>query len=514
MGNALRYQKIQDLLSSSDESQKVALGMYLKELNTGVVCGYLDKILKKYRHQADKHVLDEWLQYVEGTGSKDDILRALMLMCFISPRTYIERYFDHLEKMGIDYEDCEMFSIFNMKDLHWKFLDDIKKVVSKYNETHHLDDDFEEDNMEEDDGLASVSNEKYVKRIVEYVPPTRIEVDEVTIHTLNMIAESLKLISVSNGEDVLSAVKELEQKIIEPMPIPSGAKIDYTEGDFLREVQGINLNQLLELAHILEMKGWLNIVGEPGTGKSTMARALAYYLVHFKYSQYTYMVSFNEVTAYEDFIGGLRQVMGQWVYVKGMFTLFCERAAADKNNRYVFIIDELNRANAAGVFGEVITAIENRDAPIHTNRGEILMVPRNVKLISTCNMLDSSTSKLDDAFHSRMAEFRMPVMNKDELLDANNIRLGTDLYEKVSFVYEMAGKINEILAKNEYKKEENRIGMRFLYVKYESVEQLRLVVKYDYFPMVERKLLSLHPNDRQSIKYLLGELKKEFSIDE
>lgn len=112
------------------------------------------------------------------------------------------------------------------------------------------------------------------------------------------------------------------------------------------------------------------------------------------------LVQFHPSYSYFDFVEGIEVRKDGFKLRDKVFKAFAESAAKDKNNNYVLIIDEINRANIASVFGELLYALEYRGKTINTSLGE-LTVPDNLYIIGTMNTADVLVSEIDYAVRRR-----------------------------------------------------------------------------------------------------------------
>ena len=163
---------------------------------------------------------------------------------------------------------------------------------------------------------------------------------------------------------------------------------------------------LAQWSRALDRKGQAIIYGPPGTGKTFVAEHLARHVIGGG-DGFQDLVQFHPAYAYEDFIQGIRPKTkddGQLDYpvVAGRFLEFC-RKASNCIGRCVLIIDEINRANLARVFGELMYLLEYRDQQIPLASGGYLRIPANVRIIGTMNTADRSIALVDHALRRRFA---------------------------------------------------------------------------------------------------------------
>ncbi|MBR1270454.1 AAA family ATPase [Bradyrhizobium sp. AUGA SZCCT0222] len=154
--------------------------------------------------------------------------------------------------------------------------------------------------------------------------------------------------------------------------------------------------------------------GPPGVGKTFIARRLADAFLGAVDPERVQFVQFHASYAYEDFVQGYRpDGKGGFLRKDGVFLRFCRRAAADISRPYVFIIDEINRANLSKVFGELFMLIERdkrkKDFAVElaysTDDDEPFFIPSNIHILGLMNTADRSLALVDYALRRRFEFF-------------------------------------------------------------------------------------------------------------
>lgn len=149
--------------------------------------------------------------------------------------------------------------------------------------------------------------------------------------------------------------------------------------------------------------------------------------------------TFHQTSSYEDFIEGIKpqptadQKNVIYTVEPGIFKQMCEKARKDKNEKYVLIIDEINRGNIASIFGELITLIEDDKREGKKNNvpcilpysKKTFLVPANLYIIGTMNTADRSVEALDAALRRRFDFIEMmPVDEK--------VTFGQDIFKLIN----------------------------------------------------------------------------------
>lgn len=219
--------------------------------------------------------------------------------------------------------------------------------------------------------------------------------------------------------------------------------------------------------------------GAPGTGKS--------YKVDKTYKGYR-RVTFHPEYTYFDFIGGLRPVQDvktdtiKYEFVPGPFTDALIEAIFESNKEHGIIIEELNRANTAAVFGDIFQLLDRDDEGnskysitnkeikdyINKTKGvniDELIIPSNFSIIATMNSADQGVNVLDSAFKRRWQFEYIPINFKDPKLPSIKVA-GFNIPWN-----EFGEKLNEFLSDKGID-EDKLIGQRFITEKEMLDEQL------------------------------------------
>ncbi|HRQ87688.1 MAG TPA: AAA family ATPase [Bacteroidia bacterium] len=306
--------------------------------------------------------------------------------------------------------------------------------------------------------------------------------------------------------DFFKEVCGFSDPIVDPEMNPRA----YTRDHALRDLF-VEPDKLDRMVSLLRRKKNLVLQGAPGTGKTFIAKRLAWLLM----GERVEMVQFHQSTSYEDFIQGFRpNAEGRFELVDGVFHEFCRRAAEDDESvPYVFIIDEINRGNLSKIFGELMLLIEpDKRGEEHALRlaygnveSEPFHVPENVHLIGTMNTADRSLSLVDYALRRRFAFFEMePGFGESafgEVLARRHVSP-----DVIGRIRRAMGQLNELVSDDPGLGRGHRIGHSF-FVPTRNVEDdeawFREIVEYEIWPLIEEYWID-EEGSREKAKKLFG----------
>ncbi|MFW9972153.1 MAG: DUF4268 domain-containing protein, partial [Candidatus Odinarchaeota archaeon] len=158
----------------------------------------------------------------------------------------------------------------------------------------------------------------------------------------------------------------------------------------------------------LQIKKQVILMGPPGTSKSYLAEQIALQMTENKRKNIQF-VQFHPSYSYEDFVECNTVESGEesggflkFTPIKKVFRIFCEKAE-NSDEKFVFIIDEINRGNVERIFGELIYCLENRGKKVQSIyfQDKMFSIPENIFIIGTMNTVDLSIANIDAALRRR-----------------------------------------------------------------------------------------------------------------
>ena len=223
--------------------------------------------------------------------------------------------------------------------------------------------------------------------------------------------------------------------------------------------------------------------GAPGVGKTFAAKRLAYSIMGAKNDDHIQFVQFHQNYSYEDFVEGYRPAASGFVRTDGIFKRFCIDAADAPDEKFFFIIDEINRGNLSKIFGELLMLIEKDyrgQAATLPYSGRFFTVPKNLYIIGMMNTADRSLAMIDYALRRRFSFIDMePGFDTDGFNEYMSSKGSSTMKALVEEVKQLNVDIKEKLGKGFC------IGHSyFVFDEPCSDALLKNIVNYDILPML------------------------------
>lgn len=207
------------------------------------------------------------------------------------------------------------------------------------------------------------------------------------------------------------------------------------------------------------------------------------------------IVQFHPSYGYEDFIRGIQVSTKRdsetisYETVNKVLGNIAELAKEYPEKRFFLIIDEINRANLATVFGELIYGLEYREEPVATpytvEESNKISLPDNLYIIGTMNTADKSIGGIDYAIRRRFLFFeQLPDKEVIRAYRADSGEAQAALNEKAVKLFENVQKLfEEGFLSPEYRREDVQIGHTYFLA--DSEEKLLKRFEYQIIPILK-----------------------------
>ncbi len=202
------------------------------------------------------------------------------------------------------------------------------------------------------------------------------------------------------------------------------------------------------------------VFGAPGTGKSHTLNNIDKPALLLGYEKNYERVTFHPDYSYAHFVGTYKPVpyvdkdgndVITYKYVPGPFMRTLVKALSNSSEPYLLIIEEINRANVAAVFGDVFQLLDRDDSGIseypiqasedikqhlaeklHLNLEECseIRIPSNMFIWATMNSADQGVFPMDTAFKRRWDFTYIGINDNEEEMSNKTVILGTGEYKR------------------------------------------------------------------------------------
>ena len=215
-----------------------------------------------------------------------------------------------------------------------------------------------------------------------------------------------------SDQELLDAVEESEGTTTELAVLIARRELELPEPttELADELLVHDVEWLRELRELLWDDRQLILYGPPGTGKTYLALKLAEFFGGGP--EQVKLVQFHPSYAYEDFFEGFRPREDEktkkvdFRITDGPLRELADLAASEGKRHipHFLIIDEINRANLAKVFGELYFLLEYRNKSVRlAYSGKDFALPPNLFVIGTMNTADRSIALVDAAMRRRFS---------------------------------------------------------------------------------------------------------------
>ena len=243
------------------------------------------------------------------------------------------------------------------------------------------------------------------------------------------------------------------------------------------------------------------LFGAPGTGKSHTLNEEVEKLIKDMNAEYE-RVTFHPDYSYANFVGTYKPVPTidddgkesiTYKYVPGPFMRVLKKALENANTPgatprpFVLVIEEINRANVAAVFGDVFQLLDRDESncseykieasedlkkhladELHCSMEAVseLKIPNNMFIWATMNSADQGVFPMDTAFKRRWDFTYLGIDNSDEKIAGKTVTLGKGDYKRVVEWNKLRKTINGVLSSKDFKINEDKLmGPYFLSTK-------------------------------------------------